>query len=74
MSDPEDAVTLTEGVKNVDNVAQVDATPDPVLSNTQRKKLETAALKAISVEKLIKKVTVDRGKEPQEWADEYEAR
>ena len=44
------------------------------LSNSKRKKLELAELKATSVEKLIKKVTVDRNKDSKDWADEYEAR
>ncbi len=44
------------------------------LSSSQLKKLQEKELKANKVEKLIKKVTVDRDKQPDHWTNEYEAR
>ena len=44
------------------------------LSNRQQKKLQDRELKKTSVNKLIKKVTVDKDRDSQDWANEYQAR
>jgi len=43
-------------------------------SNSQLKKEQERELKANKVEKLMKAVTVDRDKKPEEWASQYEVR
>lgn len=75
----EEGEAATKGVLAAEAVVRVDESQNQsgfltLMSNSKMKKLQDKELRENKVEKLMKKVTVDRDRRPDDWASEYEAR